>query len=90
MGTTVLFESGAVPRQWSFMKEWTAPVARKMKGRDLVACFNVILFYIEISVVRGVILFFSEIRSFLKKMDRWPSEKHKKTSRNGLDLMLEK
>jgi len=59
VGTTVLFGSGAVPRQWSFLKEWTAPVARKMKGRDLVACFNVILFYVEVSVVKGSI--FNEI-----------------------------
>ena len=55
MGTAVLFESGAVPRRWSFLKQWTAPVARKMKDRDLVVCFNVILFYVEVSIVKEVI-----------------------------------
>ena len=55
VGTAVLFGSGAVPRQWSFLKEWTAPVARKTKGRDPVACFNVILFYVQGLVVKGVI-----------------------------------
>ena len=55
VGTAVLFGSGAVPRQWSFLKEWTAPVARKMKDIDLVAYSNIILFYIEVSVVKGVL-----------------------------------
>ena len=55
VGTAVLFGSGVVPRRWSFLKQWTVPVARKTKGRDPVACFNVILFYVEISVVKGVI-----------------------------------
>jgi hypothetical protein len=27
--------------------------ARKRKFRDLVVCFNVILFYVEVSVVKG-------------------------------------
>ena len=55
MGTAVLFGSGAVPRRWSFLKQCMAPVARKTKDKDPVACFNVILFYIEFSVVKGVI-----------------------------------
>ena len=65
MGTAVLFGSGAVPRRWSFPKQWTAPVTRKMKGRDVVACFNVILFYIEISVVKG--FYFNEIQFLSQK-----------------------
>ena len=55
VGTAVLFGSGAVPRRWSFLKQWTVPVARKTKGRDPVACFNIILFYVEVSVVKRVI-----------------------------------
>ena len=34
VGTAVLFGSGAVPRRWSFLKQWTAAVVRKTKGRD--------------------------------------------------------
>jgi hypothetical protein len=30
--------------------------ARKMKYRNLVVCFNVILFYVEVSVVKGVLI----------------------------------
>jgi len=55
VGTAVLFGSGVVPWRWSFLKQWTAPVARKMKDRDLVVCFNVILFYVEVSIVKEVI-----------------------------------
>ena len=55
MGTAVLFGSGAVPQRWSFLKQWTAPVARKTKGRDPVACFNVVLFYVEVLDVKGII-----------------------------------
>ena len=55
VGTVVLFGSGVVPWRWSFLKQWTAPVARKMKDRDLVVCFNVILFYVEVSIVKEVI-----------------------------------
>jgi len=47
--------SGEVPWGWSFLKQWTSPDARKMKDRDLVACFNVILFYVAVSVVKGVL-----------------------------------
>jgi len=42
-----MFEYGVVPGRWSFLKQWTAPVARKTKGRDPV--------YVEISVVKGII-----------------------------------
>jgi hypothetical protein len=45
----------AIPRQWIFPKQWAVLVARKTKGRDLVAYFNVILFYVEVSVVTGVV-----------------------------------
>ena len=55
MGTAVLFGSGAVPRRWSFLKQWMVPVARKTKGRDLVVYFNVILLYVEVLVVKEVI-----------------------------------
>ena len=47
--------SGEVSWRWSFLKQWTSPDARKMKDRDLVVCFNVILFYVEISIVKGVV-----------------------------------
>ena len=47
--------SGEVPWRCSFLKQWTSPDARKMKDRDLVACFNVILFYVAVSVVKGVL-----------------------------------
>jgi hypothetical protein len=30
--------------------------ARKMKYRDLVVCFNVILFYVEVSAVKEVLI----------------------------------
>jgi len=47
--------SGEVPWRWSFPKQWTSPNARKMKDRDLMACFNVILFYVEVSIVKEVL-----------------------------------
>ena len=47
--------SSEVPWRRSFLKQWTSPDARKMKDRDLVVCFNVILFYVEISIVKGVV-----------------------------------
>jgi hypothetical protein len=58
--TILVVGSGEVPWQWSFLKQWISPQwispdARKMKDRDLVAYFNVILFYVEISVVKGVL-----------------------------------
>jgi hypothetical protein len=55
VGTAARFGSGVVPRQWTFLKQWTTPVAMKMKGRDLIAYFNVILLYIVVLVVPGVI-----------------------------------
>ena len=39
--------SGEVPWRWSFLKQWTSPDARKMKDRDLVACFNVFYFMLR-------------------------------------------
>ena len=42
------------PQLWSLLLVGTA-VVRKTKGRDPVACFNIILFYVEVSVVKGVI-----------------------------------
>ena len=47
--------SGDVPWRWSFLKQWTWPGARKMKDSDLVACFSVILFYVEVLVVEEVL-----------------------------------
>ena len=35
--------SGEVPWRRSFLKQWTSPDAKKMKDKDLVVCFNVIL-----------------------------------------------
>ena len=46
---------GEVPWRWNFLKQWTSSDARKMKNRNLVACFNVILFYVEASVVKGIL-----------------------------------
>ena len=51
--------SGEVLWRWSFLRQWMSSDARKMKDRNLVACFNVILFYVEVSVVKGSI--FNEI-----------------------------
>ena len=47
--------SGEVLWRWSFLKQWTSPDSRKMKDRGLVACFNVILFYVEVSIVKGIL-----------------------------------
>jgi len=47
--------SGEVSWRWSFLKQWTSLDARKMKYRDLVACFNAILFYVQVSVVKEVL-----------------------------------
>ena len=47
--------SGDVPWRWSFLKQWAWPGARKMKDSDLVACFSVILFYVEVLVVEEVL-----------------------------------
>jgi len=44
-----------VPWLWSFLKQWTSPDARKMTDKDLVVCFNVILFYTRVSVVKGLL-----------------------------------
>jgi hypothetical protein len=43
------FGSGVVSQQW------TTSIIRKKKGRDLAVCFNVILLYVEVSVVKGII-----------------------------------
>ena len=53
--------SGEVSWRWSFLKQWTSPDARKMDDRDLVMCFNVILYYVEVSIVKG--FYINEIRS---------------------------
>jgi hypothetical protein len=58
--TILVARFGEIPWQWSFLEQWTSPDARKMKGRDLMACFNIILFYIKVSVVKG--FSFNEIR----------------------------
>jgi len=47
--------SGEVLWRWSFLKQWTSSDARKMKNRDLVVCLNVILFYVEVLVVKGIL-----------------------------------
>jgi len=39
--------SSEVPWRWSFLKQWTSSDAKKMKDRNLVVCFNVILFYVR-------------------------------------------
>jgi hypothetical protein len=41
--------------------------ARKMKDRDLMACFNIILFYIEVSVAKGILSVLMKSGPFLKK-----------------------
>ena len=58
VGTVVLgSRSGVLPwSRWSFLKGCTPPDARKMKYRDLVVCFNVILFHVDVSVVKGVLI----------------------------------
>ena len=58
VGTVILgFRSGVLPwSRWSFLKGCTPPDARKMKYRDLVVCFNVILFYVEVSVVKWILI----------------------------------
>ena len=58
VGTVVLVSrSGILPwSQWSFLKGCTPPDARKIKYRDLVMCFNVILFYVVVSVVKEVLI----------------------------------
>jgi hypothetical protein len=49
--------SGVLPwSRWIFLKGCTPPDARRMKYGDLVVCFNVILFYGEVSVVKGVLI----------------------------------
>jgi hypothetical protein len=49
--------SGVLPwSQWSFLKGCMPLDARKTKYRDLVVCFNVMLFYVEVSVVKGVLI----------------------------------
>ena len=42
--------------RWSFLKECTPPDARNLKYRDLAVCFNVILFYVEVLVVKRVLI----------------------------------
>jgi hypothetical protein len=56
VGTAAQFRSGVVPRPWIFPKQWTTSVARNIKGRDLVTYFNVILLYVEVSIVTGVLI----------------------------------
>jgi hypothetical protein len=58
VGTMVLgSRSGVLPwSQWSFLKGCTSSDVRKTKYRDLVVCFNVILFYVKVSVVKGVLI----------------------------------
>jgi hypothetical protein len=46
---------GEVPWRWNFLKQWTSSDARKMKNRDPVVCLNVILFYVEVLVVKGIL-----------------------------------
>ena len=46
---------GEVPWRWNFLKQWTSSDARKMKNRDPVACLNVILFYVEVLVVKEIL-----------------------------------
>ena len=57
VGTMVLgSKSGVLPwSRWSFLKS-TPSDARKKKYKDLMVCFNVILFYVEVSVVKGVLI----------------------------------
>jgi len=38
-----------------------------MKDRDLMACFNIILFYIEVSVAKGILSVLMKSGPFLKK-----------------------
>ena len=45
-------ESTSLPNP---LKKWTSSDARKMKDIDLVAYSNIILFYIEVLVVKGVL-----------------------------------
>jgi hypothetical protein len=46
---------------------WTTSYAKKTKDVDLVVCFNVILFCIEICVVKG--FYCNEMQSISKKID---------------------
>jgi hypothetical protein len=49
--------SGVLPwLRWSFLKGCTSADAGKMKYRDLAVFFNVILFYAEVSAVKGVLI----------------------------------
>jgi hypothetical protein len=43
------------------------PVAKKMKASDLVSCFNIILLYVEITVVKGL-YFYKKSDPLLKKL----------------------
>jgi hypothetical protein len=58
VGTVVLVSRfGVLPwLRWSFLKGCTPTDAGKMKYRDLVVCFNVILFYVEVSAVKWVLI----------------------------------
>ena len=58
VGTMVLgSRSGVLPwSRWSLLKGCMPPDARKMKYRDLVVCFNIILFYVEVTIVKGVLI----------------------------------
>ena len=56
VGTATLeFGFGKVPWRGILLKQWMLPDAGKMRDKELVACFNVILFYVEVLVVKGVI-----------------------------------
>jgi hypothetical protein len=46
-----------VPQEWSFLKHWAALDAMKTNDKDdQVLCFNVIFFYVEILVVKEVLI----------------------------------
>lgn len=51
----IKFGFGVVPRRWSFPKQWTTSVTRKkVETYWCASFFNVILFCVEVSVVKVV------------------------------------
>ena len=80
--------SGKVLWRWSFLKQWTSPDASKMNDRDLVMCFNVILYYVEVSIVKG--FYINEILSLsLKKKNLgFPSSVHITIGKCGYSTKL--
>lgn len=52
---TCSFRVYIVPRQLSFMKQWTVPVAKKTKDGDLGTHFNVICFMLRSQLQKKVI-----------------------------------